>query len=505
MLHFFRRHKGPVMMFIAAIVIISFSMWGGWRRSNSQTAQETDTAFSIYGENYTFAEFKRFNRYLELAQMLGLYDLAQQLMMISYQGGAGGMGPGDMVFNLLVLRHEMERVGVRPSDDEARAALKELPVFQVEGKFDPNRAKMAEQNLGMLGMTPADMLDIMKDSLGFSKLQDLVTKNYTASPLAAEKQYASRYQTLKTSTVSFKLEDFKKDVKVTDDEIKAYYEERKDSYMTDEQRAVSYVLFENPADLDKKELEVRQKEQNALVERVNKFNEESRKPGATLDSLAKALEEKTATEKPFTQAAPPEALKDEADLLTAIFQNNPDVLPLSDPIKGSKGYYIFHVSDIKAPEPKALDQVKDEVKNTLIDQKAQEAMAAAANEARNFLADGIKEGKKIEDLAKEKSFKLEAQPDLSIQSPPENVPNAMQIAREVETVPAGGVSKPITVPDGAVIAYVHSKELWKREDAESLRSNMESSTERMERFRIFSAWFNDRRAKAGAEMLMEFA
>lgn len=493
------------MIFIAAIVIISFSMWGGWRRNNNQTAQPTDAAFVIYGKEYSVAEYQRFERYLRLAQMLGLYDLAQQLMMISFQGGAGGMGPGDMVFNLLVLRHEMERVGVRPSDEEAKAALKDLPVFQVEGKFDASRAKMAEQNLGALGMSPADMLEIMKDSLGFAKLQDLVTKNYTASPLAAEKQYASRYQTLKTSTISFKLEDFKKDVKVSDDEVKSYYEERKDSFMTDEQRAVSYVLFENPADLDKKELEVRQKEQNAVVERVNTFNEESRKPGATLESLAKELKEKTASAELFAQSTPPEGLKDEADVVTAIFQNNPDMLPVSDPVKGSKGYYIFHVSQIKAPEPKSFDAVKEEVKKSLIDQKAQEAMTAAVNDARNFIADGLKDGKKIDDLAKEKGFKLEAQPELSIQNPPEEVPNAMQIAREVEGVPAGGLSKPVTVPDGAVIAFVHSKELWKRDDAATLRSNMESSTERMERFRIFSAWFNHRRAEAGVRMLLDFA
>jgi hypothetical protein len=148
MLSFFRHHKGPVMIFIAVIVIISFSMWGGWRRNTNQAAQPTDSAFSIYGKEYTVAEFQRFERYLQLAQMLGLYDLAQQLMMISFQSGSGGMQPGDMVFNLLVLRHEMERVGVRPSDDDARAALKDLPVFQENGKFDPSRAKRAEENMG---------------------------------------------------------------------------------------------------------------------------------------------------------------------------------------------------------------------------------------------------------------------------------------------------------------------------------------------------------------------
>lgn len=505
MLHFFRRHKGPFLIFIAVIIIITFSMWGGARPNTDRGAKPTDAAFSIYGDEYTIAEYKRFERYLQLAQMLGLYDLAQQLMMISYQPGSAGMNQGDIVFNLLVLRHEMDEIGIRPSDDEARESLKALPVFQVEGKFDPSRAKRAEENLGALGMTPADMLEIVKYSIGFSKLQELVTKNYAPSPLAAEKQYASRYQTIKTSTMAFKLEDFKKDVKVTDDEIKAYYEERKDSFMTNEQRAISYVLFENPADLDKKELEVRQKEQNAIVERVNAFNERSQEQGATLEKLATELKEKVTTQPLFTQATPPEALKDEADVVTSIFQSNPDVLAISDPVKGSKGYYIFNVTEIKAAEPKTLEAVKDEVKTALLDQKAQEAMTAAVNETRNALAEGLKEGKKIEDLAKEKKLTLEAQPDITVQSPPADMPNGVLIAGQVEGTPPGGLSKPVTVDDGALLVYVHDKELWKRDDAESLRTNIETSTERMERFRIFSAWFNNRRAASNLKTLIDFA
>lgn len=506
MLHFFRRHKGPVMWVIAFVVIITFSFFGTPPKRN-QGAQATDAAFKIYGEKYTVAEFRHLERYLQLAQMLGLYDLAQQLMMISFQPGSSGMNRGDMVFNLVVLRHEMNEVGVRPSDDEAREALKALPVFQVEGKFDPSRAKMAEQNLLNMGggMTPADMLEIMKDSIGFTKLQDLVTKNYAPSPLAAQKQYASRYQTLKTSTIAFKLDDFKKDIKVTDEEAKAYYEERADSYMTEEQRAVSYVLFENPADLDTKELEVSQKEQNDVVKLVNTFNEKTQESGATLEKIATELEQEVTTQTLFSRDAPPEVLKDEAEVLTAIFQHNPDVRPISDPTEGTKGYYIFHVSEIKAPEAKSFDAVKDEVKAALTEQKAQEALMTAVNEARNALADGLKEGQKIEALAKDKKLTLEAQPDLTIQSPPTDMPNAAQIAREVETTAAGDLTKPVTVEDGALIVYVHSKELWKRDDAESLRSNIETSTERMERFRIFSAWFNNRRAAADIQTLIDFA
>ena len=274
MLEFFRRHRGAFLITLTIIIILSFSVWGGWRKSSGyeKKAQITDVAVTVFGKDYTIGDVQRAQRSLQFAQYyMQSYELPSMLMMLSSDGGFGGGGLNTLT-NLFVARHLMEELGVRPSDEEARAALEKLPALQDNGKFDVSRGQMLEENANSMGFESADLLGIMKDTIGLQKLQDIVAKNYVASPLAAEKQYASSYQTFKGSKITFETEAFKKAASVTDEEIKKYYEENKENYKTVEKRAVSYVLFANPKELDKKPLEERQKETNAQVERVNAFN-----------------------------------------------------------------------------------------------------------------------------------------------------------------------------------------------------------------------------------------
>ncbi len=491
-------------MFLAVIIIISFSVWGGWQRTHqgSAIADGSASAFSIYGKEYTILEMQRLERYGQVMYMLQMFDVAQGLMQISADSGTRG---ADFVFNLLVLRHEMEKQGIRPTDAEAKQALEALPALQDGGKFSPQRAHLAEENLGMLGFDGATMLDVMKVSIGFNKLQDILAKNYRPSPLEVEKTYASRYQTAKIASVSFALEDFKKTAKVTDEEIKKYYDEKKDTYQTLEKRAASYVLFELPADLDSKTPEERQKIQSGVVDRVNQFNDASVAPGAKLEDIAVKLKEKVLTLAAFDRETPPEALKEEADVVTAIFQIGKSTTGISDPVKGTKGYYIFHLTQVEEPKQQDLAAVKTKVQEALVTQKAQEALSKAVNEARLAFVDGLKANKKVEDIAKEKNLTLSAQSELDASAPPQELPDAYPILRQVIETAAGQVTKAIDTEKGATLVYVYSKELRKREDSATLRKSVEDSLVRMGRISIFSAWFSKRREEAKIKMLIDMA
>ncbi|MEN3939671.1 peptidyl-prolyl cis-trans isomerase [Prosthecobacter sp. SYSU 5D2] len=499
MLEFFRRHRGAFLITVTVIIIISFSVWGGYQSSNDRMqGQASDPAFRIYGRTYTIAEAQRLGRRMEAIYMLQMFDL----LGLSRVGSGGDDQGNNIVLNQVVLEHEMERMGIHPSDAEAKAVLERLPAFQENGSFSPQRAANAEMMLNANGFSSADLLEIVKLSIGYSKLRDLVGSNYVASPLEAEKAYASEHQTLKVNTVTFNLEDFKKKAEVKDDEIQKYYDEQKDSYKTDEKRAISYVYFENPPADDKKPLEERQKAEKAVVERVNKFNAASIEPGAKFDTIVKDLKEKTLTADLFTQAAPPEALKAETELVNAIFANNPEVRPISDPVKGANGYYIFSVTKTEEPKQKELTEVKDSIKETLVAQKAQEELTKAVNEARTALVDGIKAGKKIADLAKEQKLTLSPQVDVTVAEPDMAVENSNLIARQAQDTPAGELSKVIDTETGALLVYVAAKELRKRDDSAALRENMGTSRADQERSRLFDAWFSRRREESKAKMLV---
>ncbi len=513
MLEFFRRHRGAFLTTLTIIIILSFSVWGGWKSGRGeQMASSSDPAFNMYGKEYSVAKMQRLERYQQVAGMLQMYDLFA-LSSAAQEPETKGR---DFVFNLVVLQHQMDKLGIHPSDAEAKAELEKQPGFQEEGKFSPQRAYNLQQMLGMYGMNAADMLEVAKISIGFKRIQELIGKNYIPSPIETEKAYASRNQTLKIQTINFALDDFKKTAQVKDEEIKKYYDENKETYKTTEKRAISYVLFENPKDEvkpepkdaakdaakkdaaaeEKKLAEDRQKKMKEQVDRVNKFNDASILPGAKFDDIVKNLKEKAETIPLFTSDAAPASIKDEADLLKAVFAQDKDTRPISDPVKGTKGYYIFTVTNIEKSQQQDLAAVKDKVKDVLAGQKAQEAMSKAVNEARTALQEGLKAGKKIDDIAKEKKLTLSAVKELTVSEPPTDLPNAFQIAREAENTAAGEITKAVNTDTGALLVYVSARELRKRDDSVALRKNTEDRNASQERNRLFNAWFTGRRQEA---------
>lgn len=500
MLEFFRRHRGAFLITVTVVIIISFSVWGGWKKSDHR-GHPSETALSVYGRDYSIQDAQRYARRMNVIYMLQLFDLMSGLSRAEDTNIDRG---NSFVINQIILQKEMEKMGIQPSDAEAKAAMEKLPALQENGKFSPQRAYNAEQMLGSYGFSSHDMLEVMKLSIGYNKLSDLIGKNYVASPIEAEKAYASEYQTLKVNTIEFKLEDFKKTAEVKDEEIQKYYDEKKDTYKTAEKRAISYVLFENPKPDEKKTPEDTQKEQKAQVDNVNKFNNALAQAGAKFEEVA--TKEKAAIQKLdlFTQDAAPEAIKGDNELIQAIFALDTS-RPYSDPVKGTKGYYIFTVTKTEEPKQQDLAAVKEKIKETLVTQKAQEALSKAVNDNRAALADGLKAGKKIEDLAKEKKLTLSPIKDITVAEPPQDIPNGYLIARQAQDTPAGELTKAIDNDSGSLIVYVSAKELRKRDDSASLRDNLGTSRADQERTRLFGAWFNSRREEAKPKALVTMA
>ena len=494
MLEFFRRHRGAFLMVLTVIIILSFSVWGGWKKGRGGFLDDpTATAFTIYGKDYSRSEMERHMRYMRLAYMMGMYDLPQQLSMVSRKYQTNSEVPLDFVFNLIVLRREMEHNGIAVSDAEAKAELQRLPSLQNNGVYDAARASQLEDNLGSMGFRGPDMLEIVKDKVGLDKLRALVAGNVSPSPLAVSKAYANQYQTVKASTITFALEEFKKKAQVTDAEIKKYYDEKKDSFKTPEKRAVSYVFFEEPKDLDKLDADKRAKAQNEFGKKVNEFNEATLKPRAKLEVIAAGLKMKVEVLAAFAQDSPPDAIKAENDLVSAIFFHDPSSRPISDPVKGTKGYYIFTVLKRDEPKQQELKEVTDKIKATLVAQKSQETMLKAANDAREALVAGLKAGKKIADLVKEKKLTLADLPEFSPGSPSPDMKVGREITTAAEKLPAGQISTPVESDTGAVLVYVNAKELRKRDDSATLKQNVQESIVFREQFEVFKAWFEKKR------------
>ena len=111
MLNFFRRHRGAFLITLTVIIIVSFSFWGGWRKSRGEyesKAKATDHALTVFGKDYTIGDVERVQRSLQFAQYyMQAYELPGMLMQLSGGGGA------NTLVNLFVARHDAHGRGSR--------------------------------------------------------------------------------------------------------------------------------------------------------------------------------------------------------------------------------------------------------------------------------------------------------------------------------------------------------------------------------------------------------
>jgi len=503
MLEFLRRHHKTFWIVVTAVIIISFTFWGATTKSGAGRGRDVDTAIvTVYGRDYDQAEISRLIRFQNLSYQVGMMDFAIGMERLASRFGFLGRNfPLDFAVNLIVLREQMDKYGIKVSDAEANEAFRNLPTFRTkEGEFNGALAKQFEdQILGPMGFHAEDMFDMMRDYVGFRKLQKLVSGNVTENPAISEKSYAERFQSIRAQNIPFAAEDFKKKAQVSDEEISKYFEQNKDKFATEPMRAFSYVFFEQPKDLDKVSAEERLKKQNEAAERVNKFSSETISDPKKFDDLAKDMKLEVHKVPAFAESSPPEALKDEFTLIADVFKNDRATHPVSDAVQGKDGYYIYKVDDVQNPKPQELKDVKDKIKDTLLAQKAQENMMKEASDVRKKLEDAVKAGKKFADAAKEAGVQPQPITEFMPSLPPSDLSNGDKIAQEAQKTPAGGITKPIPAEHGVILVYVESKTLYKSDESAQRKLALGKRDDAQLEAQIFQIWFEKRRDEANAK------
>lgn len=169
-------------------------------------------------------------------------------------------------------------------------------------------------------------------------------------------------------------ENFKKTAKVSDEEIKKYYEENKSSFYKDEVKA-SHILI-STKDKDNKDLsEQKKKEAKEKAEGILK----RAKNGEEFAELAKEnSDDKASAEKGgdlgfFAKGQMVESFEKAAYALK--------VGEVSNIVESQFGYHIIKVTD-KVAEQIPFKDVKDKIKETLLEQKYSENISKLVKDAK---------------------------------------------------------------------------------------------------------------------------
>jgi peptidyl-prolyl cis-trans isomerase D len=292
-----------------------------------------------------------------------------------------------------VMRMAAERDRIVISDGEVRAAIQQMPDFQVDGAFNADRYQMllGSQNPPQ---TPRDFEKTIREGLQYGLIPSRLARSGfatdrevdrllrllgeqrdvsfvamppvvvdTAPVTAAQieawyKAHASSYRRPETVRLEYvEVDGSKLPAPVIDEALlRKRYQEQVAKYATAEQRSVSHILVQVAADAsaaDKKAAEAR----------ANQLAAQARAPGADFAALAKANSDDTGSKANggdlglMTKGAVPGPFEDAAFAMQAG--------EVRGPVKSDFGWHIIKVNEIKAGSQQPFEAVREQLQQEL--------------------------------------------------------------------------------------------------------------------------------------------
>lgn len=158
------------------------------------------------------------------------------------------LGIGRMALDSLiatkVVDYEARRMGLTVTPEELRRAIEAYPGFQDRGSFigvDRYRALLAANNL-----TVTEFEGSVRNSLLGRKLQNVVADSVDVSDKELREEFTRQNQEAQVQFAVLRKDDFKKQVKPTEPDLRAYFDKNREKYFVKEQRKAQYILLSIP-------------------------------------------------------------------------------------------------------------------------------------------------------------------------------------------------------------------------------------------------------------------
>ena len=397
-------------MIVIAILAIPFVFYFVQRPDYG--AMRSDQFARMYDRNVSMLEAQQIVRLLSLAQALGMSEFVQTLT-----AGAGqnqNQVAGQFIINLLVLRHEAERLGLRPDASEIAEVVRKLPAFQSESGFDMNKfTDFVRSGLGPMGLGEEHIEQLVRDELCINEIKQLLAAGITVSKGELDENFQRGYDKFYVNVIRFQSADFDKEITIKDEDVQKYYDAHKTELKTDEKRKVQFVslgLTEEQKKLKGKErIEVLQK----LSDRATDFTQALLEKGADFKQATEKFQLSVHETGEFTAAEPDPQLKVDAQLSGAAFKLSAQE-PNSDPIQVADGFYILHLVGITEARPLTVEEAKPKIVDALKKGRHRELMSTKGAELAQQLREATKSGQPLEASIQKAGAKAEKLPPFSL-------------------------------------------------------------------------------------------
>lgn len=300
----------------------------------------------------------------------------------------------DRMINQVLLEQYAESLGMRISDEQIRSQILRMQEFQNDGKFDQD---IYAATLRRAGFSVDSFAEYLRRDM--TRQQVLSALQNSEFSLAAEvdAQNALLTQTRDIRTIVFNIEDYAKNVELTDSELQEYYDANSSSYTRPEQAKVAYIELSAQALKDQIEISDEKAEQY-YYENIDKYSSAEQRQlshilvegddeakaqaildelnaGADFAELAKAKSEDIGSSEEGGSLGWVEKDVMDPEFEAAAFALSKEG-ETTGLVKSAFGYHIIKLDALKASQAKAFADVAAEIKTEMAEQEAIEQFYA---------------------------------------------------------------------------------------------------------------------------------
>ncbi|ELY3102403.1 peptidylprolyl isomerase [Serratia marcescens] len=376
-----------VLKIILALIILSFVLTGV---GNYLIGGSGDYAAKVNGQTIERAQ-------LEQAFQSERSRMQQQLgdQFSALAGNEGYMQQmrrqvlSQLIDNMLLDQYA-KKLGLAVSDDQIKDAIRKAPYFQTNGQFD--NAKYLDL-IGRMGYTADNFAQSMRQQLVNQQVIQAFGDSGFVLPSESQAMAALVLQERDVRLATIDLKALQAKQSAGDDELKAYYDQNKNSFIAPEQVKVSYIPLDAASMQDK--VKVSEEDISAYYDQhKSSYGQPERKnysviqlkteaeANAELDELKKGADFATLAKEKSTDIISrrtggelgwlePETTADELKQANLTEKGQ-----LSGVVKSSVGYLIVRLNDIEPEKVKPLSEVHDAIAKQVQQEKAVDAYYA---------------------------------------------------------------------------------------------------------------------------------
>ena len=373
-------------MTVIAVLAIPFVFYF----NKTDLGRTQDHFAKIYGRELSIADAQHSFRLSNLARELGMQNLIRSL--------AGDANSEDEFYkkfaiNRVILKHEADRLGIKPSTQEITDFVRTLRPFRNASGFDPKKYDEFTQTvLPSMGFDESHIEELASDELTLNRIKELVTAGVNVADSQSKFEYEQIYGKMEVSFIRLRNSDFTKSVKITDEDIQKYYEAHKAQLKTDEKRKVEFVSLMLTDDQKKLGPKERIDPLQKLADRADQLSQALSEKGAEFHQVASRFQLPVQATDEFTANAPDPKLKGAPELGGVAFQLS-EQDPVSDVVQAADGFYVLHLVKVTPARQLSLDEAKSKIVEAITASRAREMAsnkgAQISHDLRETLAAGI--------------------------------------------------------------------------------------------------------------------